>query len=49
MSGIYSIDGEMRNEYKILVGETYGKRPFGRVWRSLEDNIKMDGYGMDSG
>jgi hypothetical protein len=30
--------GEMRNAYRILVGQPEGKRPLGR-WM---DNIKMD-------
>jgi hypothetical protein len=34
--------GEMRNEYKIVVGKPEGKRPHGRLWRRWEDNIKID-------
>jgi hypothetical protein len=34
--------GEMRNAYKVLVGELEGKRPLGRPRRRWEDNIKMD-------
>jgi hypothetical protein len=33
--------GEMRNTYKILVGEPGGKRTFGRPKHRGEDNIKM--------
>jgi hypothetical protein len=33
--------GEMRNEYRILVGMPEGKRPLGRP-RHTYDNIKMD-------
>jgi hypothetical protein len=38
----------MRNEYKILVGRPQGKRPLGRPWRTWEDNIKMDFWGLGS-
>jgi hypothetical protein len=31
-----------RNEYRILVGESKGKRPLGRPRRRWVDNIKMD-------
>jgi hypothetical protein len=34
--------GEMRNAYRILVGEPEGKRPLGRPRRRWVDNIKMD-------
>jgi hypothetical protein len=34
--------GEMGNVYKILVGKTEGKRPFGRPSHGWEDNIKVD-------
>jgi hypothetical protein len=34
--------GEIRNEYKILVGKPEGKRPLGRPRRRWEDNIRMD-------
>jgi hypothetical protein len=34
--------GEMRNEYKILVGKPEGKRPLGRHIPRWEDNIRMD-------
>jgi hypothetical protein len=33
---------EMTNAYKILVGQSEGKRRLGRPWRRWEDNIKMD-------
>jgi hypothetical protein len=32
----------MRNAYKILVGKSEGKRPFGRSRYRWEDNIRMD-------
>jgi hypothetical protein len=34
--------GEKRNAYRILVGKPEGKRPLGRLTRTLVDNIKMD-------
>jgi hypothetical protein len=34
--------GEMRNERRILVGKSLGKRPIRRPRRICEDNIKMD-------
>jgi hypothetical protein len=46
--------GYRRGVYRVLVGETEGKRPPGRPRRRWEDNIKMDlqevgcgGYGLD--
>jgi hypothetical protein len=33
---------EMRNAYKMLVGNLEGKEPLGRSGRRWEDNIKMD-------
>jgi hypothetical protein len=40
---------EMRNIYMLLVGKPEVKRPFGRAFRTLEDNIEMvlreTGYG----
>ena len=33
--------GERRGVYRVLVGKTEGKRPFGRHRRRWEDNIKM--------
>jgi hypothetical protein len=44
---------ERRDAYRVLVGKTEGKRPLGRHWHRLEDNIKMDlqevggGHGLD--
>jgi hypothetical protein len=34
--------GEERNMYKVLMGKTEGKRPFGRPKRRWEDGIRMD-------
>jgi hypothetical protein len=34
--------GEMRNNYKILVGKPEGKRSLGRPLRTWEDNIRVD-------
>jgi hypothetical protein len=37
-----STNGEKRNEYRILVGMSEGKRPLGRPRRRWVDNIKID-------
>jgi len=34
--------GERRGAYKVLVGRSEGKTPYGRPRRRWEDNIKMD-------
>jgi hypothetical protein len=34
--------GDKRNVYRILVGNSAGKRPLRRPRRRLEDNIKKD-------
>jgi hypothetical protein len=34
--------GEMRNMYKIVVGEPEGMRPLERTRRRWEDNIRID-------
>ena len=34
--------GERRGVYRVLVGKSEGKRPFGRPRRRWEDNMKMD-------
>jgi hypothetical protein len=34
--------GEERGVHRVLVGETWGKRPLGRPRRRWEDNIKRD-------
>jgi hypothetical protein len=34
--------GEKRNVYRLLVGNTEGKRPLGRPRRRWVDNIRMD-------
>jgi hypothetical protein len=33
---------DTREAHRILVGKSLGKRPFGRLWRRRENNIKMD-------
>jgi hypothetical protein len=42
MGGTCSAYWERRNVYRVLVGETEGKRPHGRPKLIWEDNIKMD-------
>jgi hypothetical protein len=46
--------GDKRNAYRILVGNTEGKRPLGRPGYKWMDNIKVDlnrdrvgWYGLD--
>ena len=34
--------GDRRGVYRVLVGNSDGKRPLGRARSSWEDNIKMD-------
>jgi hypothetical protein len=34
--------GEERNEYRLIVGKTEGKRPLGRPRRRWADNMRMD-------
>jgi hypothetical protein len=34
--------GVVRNIYKILIGKSEGKKPFGRRSRRWEDNIRID-------
>jgi hypothetical protein len=38
--------GQMRNAFKILVGEPEGKSPLGRPRPGREDDIRMDLRGM---
>jgi len=44
---------ERRGVYRVLVGKPEGKGLLGRLWRSWDDNIKMDlevvgwGRGLD--
>ena len=44
---------ERKGSYRVLVGNTEGKRPLGRPRRRWEDNIKMEleevawGHGLD--
>jgi hypothetical protein len=42
MGGACSTHGDMRNGYKILVGEPEGKRPLRRPRHRWEGNIRMD-------
>jgi hypothetical protein len=42
MGRAYSMNGEKRNAYRILVGNPEGKRTLGRPRRRWVDNIKMD-------
>jgi hypothetical protein len=42
MDGACSTNGEMRNVYRILVGNPEGKTPLGRPRRRSVDNIKID-------
>jgi hypothetical protein len=41
-AGLVTRMGEKRNEYRLLVGKTEGKRPLGRPRHRLVDNIRMD-------
>jgi hypothetical protein len=40
---------ERRGANRVLVGESEGRRPFGRHRRRWEDNIKMDIQKWDVG
>jgi hypothetical protein len=42
MVGACSTYGERRGAYRVLMGRTERKRPFGRLRCRWEDNIKMD-------
>jgi hypothetical protein len=42
MSDVGAMHRKMRNAYRILVGRSEGKRPFGRPKRKWENNIKTD-------
>jgi len=42
MGGAYSTHGKRRGAYRVLVGESEGKRPLGRHGCRWGDNIKMD-------
>jgi hypothetical protein len=42
MDGTLERMGEIRNLYKILVGEPERKRPLGRPSRRWEGNIRLD-------
>jgi hypothetical protein len=40
--GHVAFSGQLTNEYQTLVGKPELKRPFERLRRGWEDNIKMD-------
>ena len=40
--GYVARKGEKRGSYRLLVGESHGKRPLGRPRLRWEDNIKID-------
>jgi hypothetical protein len=40
--GAYSVKEDMRNAYRILVGEPEGKRSLGRTRQRCEDSIQID-------
>jgi hypothetical protein len=42
MHGTYTIQRNMKNSYKILVGKSQGKISLGRPRQRWEDSIKMD-------
>jgi hypothetical protein len=42
MGRAFSMNGEKRNAYRILVGKPGGKGPLGRPRRRWVDNIKID-------
>jgi hypothetical protein len=39
--------GEMRNSYKIVIGEPEGKTSLRRLWCGLAGNAKIDQKGID--
>jgi len=39
-AGLVALMGERRGGYTVLVGKSKAKRPLGRSWRTLGDNIK---------
>jgi len=41
MGGACSMNGEMRNPYKISVGKPEGKKPLGRNRPRCESNIRI--------
>lgn len=48
-TGHVSSIGEIINAYRILVVNSGGKKPLGRPWTRLEDNIKIDFLGIYDG
>ena len=41
-AGTFSMYGDRRGAYRVLVGRPYGRRPLGRHGHRWEDNITMD-------
>jgi hypothetical protein len=41
MGRAFSVNGEKRNEYRLLVGKPEGKRPLERPSHRWMDNIKI--------
>jgi hypothetical protein len=42
LEGHVARKGDRRNAFRILVGNTEGKKPLGKPTRRWVDNIKMD-------
>jgi hypothetical protein len=42
MCGLYGINGEIRNDYTLLVGSSEGRTPLGRSMRRWENNININ-------
>jgi hypothetical protein len=49
MGRAFSMDGEERGMYRVLVGKPEGKRTLGRLVHRWEDNIKIDLQEMGCG
>jgi hypothetical protein len=49
MGDAYSMNGEKRKAYGLLVGKPVGRRPLGIPRRRWVDNIKMDFGERESG
>jgi hypothetical protein len=48
-AGLVAYMGEREAAYRVLLGETEGRRPLGRPRRIWEDNIKTDLKKQDGG